>query len=489
MTVADTAPSMAGALNVAAPSDRLSPVVTLYLFCVVVSIFFFVGPLYMNTLRLMLLVLLVPLAFKLATGQYGRLIITDGLFLAYFLWSIAALAVNNPADVVQQSGSTGAEFLGGYLLGRAYVRSRGAFIALCKQLAICVLVILPFGLLEARTGNAFIPDLIRSIPSLFSVPDVNIPGRMGLNRVQNSFNHPIHYGLFCSVVFSLNFIALQGKIATPWRVISSALIGLGCFLALSSGALLALLLQLGLISWAFVFKQVTWRWWLLLGLGVLAYIVIDVLSDRTPVRVFMSYATFSAHTAYWRGLIFEYGLQNAIDNPLFGIGLNDWERPEWMYGDSMDNFWLVAAVRFGFPAAIFIMAGYLYVLFKVMFRKIDGDEELWRIRRAWVFSFMGLTFTLCTVHIWTNIYSFVFFMFAAGIWLIFEEPRGAANAPPGTPGDTDGRSGETTTGRPSPYTRFAGPMGASGRTAGGSARPVQKPPQRAAPAHNRTSAR
>ncbi|SFJ56809.1 O-antigen ligase family protein [Celeribacter neptunius] len=446
MSIADISPSGRVARVARVKEDKLSPLVTLYIFCVVIPIYFYVGPLYLNTLRAMLLILVVPLWARLLMGHFGRVIATDWLLLLYFLWTIPALWVNNPDQVVQQSGSTGAEFLGGYLVGRAYVRSKGAFLTLCRQLSLIVLLLLPFGLVEARTADPIIPDLIRRLPGVFSVPDVDIPGRMGLNRVQNSFNHPIHYGLFCSVVFSLNFIALNGKIGTAWRWISSALIGMGCFLALSSGALLALLLQLGLITWAFVLHKVEKRWWILLGLFVLAYITVDLLSNRTPIRVFLSYATFSAHTAYWRSLIFEYGFQNALDNPLFGIGLNDWERPDWMYGDSMDNFWLVVAVRFGFPAAIFLIAGYLYALFKVMFRDLDSDPDLWKIRRAWVFSFVGLTFTLCTVHVWANIYSFVFFIFAAGIWLMDVKPK-----------DDDERTAEADrdTGTSLPYSRFA----------------------------------
>ncbi|MCE6950230.1 O-antigen ligase family protein [Cereibacter sphaeroides] len=415
--------------------------VTLYLFCVVVSIYAYIGPLYLNTLRAMLLVLVIPLGVRLLLGHFGRLIITDALFVAFFLWSVVALAVNNPEAVVQQSGSTGAEFLGGYFVGRAYIRSRGAFLALCRQLALWVIFLVPFGIIEAKTGNPGIPNLIRQLTSLQSVPDVNIPGRMGLNRVQNAFTHPIHYGLFCSVAFSLNFIALKGETGTLWRWISSMLISLGCLLALSSGALLALMMQIGLIGWSVVLRKVAWRWWLLVGLLVLAYIAIDLLSNRTPIRVFLSYATFSAHTAYWRSLIFEYGFQNALDNPLFGIGMKDWVRPSWMYGDSMDNFWLVIAVRFGFPAAILIIVGYLYVLLKVIFRNLQTDPELWKIRQAWVLSFVGLTFTLCTVHIWSNVYSFVIFMFASGVWLIYEPVRSAEkpaedaapNAPPNRP--------------------------------------------------------
>jgi hypothetical protein len=36
-------------------------------------------------------------------------------------------------------------------------------------------------------------------------------------------------------------------------------------------------------------------------------------------------------------------------------------------------------------------------------------------------TFIGLSFSLSTVHVWTAIYSFVFFLFAAGLWLVYAE--------------------------------------------------------------------
>lgn len=413
-----------GVRPVSASAPRaLSPMVTIYLICITLPIFFHIGPLYLNTLRALLIVMVFPLALRLLLGHFGRLILTDALFLAYLLWTIPALAMNNPAEMVQQAGSTGAECAGGYLIGRAYVRTQDAFVALCRRITLIALMLLPFALIEARLADPVIPDLIRRIPGALSVPDINIPGRMGLHRVQNAFAHPIHYGLFCALAFSLCFIGLKNRIRLPWRWACSALIASGCLLALSSGALLALLLQLFLILWAFALRRLAWRWWLLLGLGVLGYIAVDLMSNRTPLRVFLSYATFSAHTAYWRALIFEYGLQSVWAHPLFGIGLNDWARPAWMYSDSIDNFWLATALRYGLPAAFCLIAGWLLVLWQVMRRRIDTDPALWQIRQAWVLCLMGLTFTLCTVHIWAHIYSFVFFLFAAGIWLI-DAPQG-----------------------------------------------------------------
>ena len=58
------------------------------------------------------------------------------------------------------------------------------------------------------------------------------------------------------------------------------------------------------------------------------------------------------------------------------------------------------------------------VVFLVMLRDFSGDIVLTHLRRGWVFTFLGLSFTLCTVHVWTAIYSFTFFMLGAGVWLI-----------------------------------------------------------------------
>ena len=397
--------------------------VILYLLSVAIPIGFNAGPLALTTLRVFLLIAVVPLVLNLLRGKYGKMILTDYCMFLHLMWVTVALAVNNPSQVVQQFGSFGVEFIGGYLMGRAFIRSPEAVFGLTRWLILIILCLLPFSLMEALNGRPLIVETIRKLPGLTSVGIVTIEGRMGLERVQSSFAHPIHYGLFCSVAFSLTFVALHNVMSTTRRVLISGLIMLSGFLALSSGALLAIALQVGLITWALIFAKIRWRWWLLLGLFVLAYIVIDLLSNRSPIRVFMSYATFSAHNAYWRGIIFEWGMKNVWGSPIFGIGLNDWVRPWYMYSGSMDNFWLVMAVRFGIPGFMLLAVGYAYGIYRVMRRNFDSDPLLLMIRRAWTFTFLGLTFTLVTVHVWTNIYSFVFFMFGAGMWLIFAIPN------------------------------------------------------------------
>lgn len=409
--------------------------VTVYLLCVVLPISFNAGPLALTILRAFLIVMILPVLGKLLLGRYGKTYLTDYLFVLHIGWAAVALAMNNPDHVVEQVGSVGVEFLGGYAIGRAYIRTPEAFIALARRLVLIVLCILPFALQEAVTGRPMIIEFIRSLPGVGSVEIVTIEGRMGIERVQAVFAHPIHFGLFCSVAFSLSFVVLKGFASNPWRYLSSSLMALSGFLALSSGALLAMVLQLSLIAWYSMLRTVEKRWWILVGLGVVAYVFVDLFSNRTPLRVFMSYATFSAHNAYWRGIIFEWGMKSVWAHPLYGIGLNDWVRPSFMHSGSMDNFWLVMAVRYGIPGFLTLAIGYALGVVRIMRLDFAHSPLLAQIRRAWVFTLLGLSFTLCTVHIWTNVYSFVMFMFGAGLWLVAaaDAPAADADAAPASP--------------------------------------------------------
>ena len=220
-----------------------------------------------------------------------------------------------------------------------------------------------------------------------------------------------------------------------------------------------------LIVWAAAFAKVNARWLLLLAFAVFCYVVVDLLSTRDPIRVFLTYATFSTHTAWNRINIFHFGMDNVWANPIFGLGLKDWVRPSWM-GASMDNFWLVQAVRYGIPGFALIAGGYLIALWRIGQRDFDADPLLWQLRRGWMMAFVGLAFTLTTVHIWTSVYSFVFFLFGAGMWMMRAAPNTGAPAPdPGqgmrTPGIPVRREAQKDSKRPLRPDRQSPPQGSS----------------------------
>lgn len=411
----------------------LHPVVLVYIFCVVVPLGFHLGPLALTSLRVFLIIMILPLSFRLMMGHFGKLLLTDYCFFLYTIWMLISLMVTSPSQAVLQLGSVGAEFLGGYMIGRAYIRDTQSYIALSRFLVGLCLVMLPFAIFETLTGNPVLVKILRSIPGIQTVSVVMYEKRMGLERVQLMFAHPIHYGLFCSVVFAQSFVALRGIIPTTRRYLNSAVVALSCMLSLSSGALLSIVLQSGLILWDQMFRKIAKRWWILTGAFALAYLAIDLLSNRSPLQVFLSYATFSPHNASIRMIIFDAGMVNVWANPLFGIGMADWERPDYLHSASVDNFWLLIAMRYGIPGFVLLAVGCFWALPKIMLHKLPAGGVLSEIRKAWVFTFCGMFFTLATVHVWTNIYSFTFFLFGAGMWLLTAKDEATDQVPETTP--------------------------------------------------------
>lgn len=396
---------------------KVHPLVWIYLLAVIIPFGFNIGTIALTGLRILLLVVVVPMTFRLFSGAYGKLYPVDFLFFLHIAWASVAVGVNNPDLAVQNVGSTAVEFIGGYLIGRAYVRSAADLIGIIRAILLLVLISLPFAFIETLNGTAMIPDLIDRIPGLTTVNQIDIEKRMGLHRVQVFFAHPIHYGLFCSTTLALTYVGLRTVASGGKRLLGVTAICLGVFLSLSSGALLAALLQIGLIAWDTIFSKVARRWLMLLGLFAVMYVVVDLLSNRTPIKVLMSYATFSAHTAYYRSIIFEWGMINVWDNPVFGLGLRNWVRPSYMTSGSIDNFWLVMAVRYGIPGFLLIALGYADAIYRVGRAKLTPGTTQSDLRLGWMIMFVGLSFTLVTVHIWTSVYSFVFFLLASGLWI------------------------------------------------------------------------
>jgi hypothetical protein len=132
----------------------------------------------------------------------------------------------------------------------------------------------------------------------------------------------------------------------------------------------------------------------------------------------LSYLTFSPATADNRLVIWEYASKDVERNPIWGIGFNDWSRPHWMPSSSMDAFWLVTAVQGGLPAALCLMSGVILLAAGVS-RNEASDR---RVRRTWLILIFSLTVAAFTVHFWTTLYAFFFFLLGIGAWMA-DPPR------------------------------------------------------------------
>ena len=122
------------------------------------------------------------------------------------------------------------------------------------------------------------------------------------------------------------------------------MVACSAFLSLSAGPFVGLACQAVIIGWDRITKGINLRWTAIAAIFSLMWFAVSLASNRSPVKVFISYLTFSPQSAYNRILIWDYGTAEVGRHPLFGIGFGDWIRPVWM-SDSMDNFWLVTAVR------------------------------------------------------------------------------------------------------------------------------------------------
>jgi hypothetical protein len=180
--------------------------------------------------------------------------------------------------------------------------------------------------------------------------------------------------------------------------------------------LIAFNMQCVFIAWEAAMAPHPKRW-RLFALGFLAvYIVLDLISDRTPFHILVDYASFSSGSAYNRILIWHYGTDNVLANPVFGIGLNDWVKPEWM-SDSVDNFWLLLTMQHGLPfIAMFVGALYLILRRVSLYELADPVDRA--CRAGYLTTFGGIAIAGGTVHYWQTMLAFVLFLFGSGVWMI-----------------------------------------------------------------------
>ena len=66
--------------------------------------------------------------------------------------------------MVAHVGSLGPEFLGSYLIGRAYIRTRGQFLELCRWTFWAIILMLPLTVMEKHSVFAP-PDNVQSTTS------------------------------------------------------------------------------------------------------------------------------------------------------------------------------------------------------------------------------------------------------------------------------------------------------------------------------------
>lgn len=373
------------------------------------------GPLRLSPYRLVLLLSFFPVTFRLFAGRAGGRRAGDFTFLLFALWAAAALGVNHgAATAIESGGILLVETFGAYALGRVAVRCADDFQRLAKWLVACAIGVLVVALPETLTGFRLVHEVFGAV--LGGAPTIHVEPRFGLHRAFGPFDHPILNGVFGSTLVAMAWeLTPKERTSQLVRIVRTALVAASGFTSLSSAAILSMVAQGGMLAWRKVTALVPGRWWLLLGLFLGFYATISVMSSRSGLRALMWYLTFDRHTASYRLLIWEHGSSNVEDNPWFGIGMNDWERPSWM-SESVDSFWLLTTMMYGLPAIVLFAATVLAVVVPAA-KRISNVAPWSRLGRAWAFALFALCFCGFTVHYWNNVFTMFGFLLGAGAWM------------------------------------------------------------------------
>ena len=421
------------ARRAAAAARRVSPWPAIFIMSLALPFIIQAGPIRLSPYRIVLLLIILPALFMWIAGKAGKIRSFDIYMLLFVVWSDVSIFATAGFDQgVETAGIWTIETLGAYLLGRTMIRDQASFTLAVKCFMLIVMIMLPLAAAEAVLKHPIALELLGKIYTVFEASEKEF--RLGMRRAQGTFEHPILFGVFCSAAFGLAYYGYGVRQSRMGRGLRTFAAIATTFFSLSTGAYVSLAMQGAIIGWDIVTRKLRNRWGILGGLFASAYILIDAISNRTPAEVFISYMTFNTGNSYNRVLIWKYGTAQIANTPWIGIGTTgDWARAEWM-SSSMDNFWLVLAVRHGLPAFLLFTAAFLAITWRLG-RYPIADSKANAVRKGLLTSIIGMAVAICTVHLWNASYVFFIFLLASGVWM-FDPPQ-APQPRRARPGDPD----------------------------------------------------
>lgn len=408
----------------ASRAHRIPWVLRLFILSLVIPFFFQLGPIQMSASRFLLTLWVIPGLILWMQGRAGRIRVADLALLGLCLWvTISYFALHDPSLAIEPSGIYFIETMGAYLMARCYIRNADDFYAVVRMLFWIIMLLMPFALYETVTAHNILLELANRVT--FSGWNVWKEPRWGLDRVQSVFQHPIHFGVFCGGPIALTYYVLGYGKSFVRRWFQTILVTATGALALSSGPLTAVVAQLALINWDRLLRKIRQRW-IILSSAVLSMVVaIEIAANRSTPAIFISLFAFNTSTAFSRILIWHFGTTSVQMNPLFGVGLGEWFRPEWK-SSSLDMFWLHPAVTNGLPAAIFMQLAFFGLFLPIVFKSRLNDRSSC-FRTGYLICMVGFYLGGWTVHYWKVIYIFFLFLLGAGAWLLDDDEREEQN--------------------------------------------------------------
>lgn len=308
------------------------------------------------------LMLTLPWVIYKISQRAIRFVLPDWLMLAFgALLIISMTKVYGLERALPSGGALAFDSVAGYYLARISFRSlddiRRALIVAAPGFFLAGASVMAESISHRFIVRPFFMSIFGAISYTGGGVDVVLDQlrydvRNGLLRGYGPWPHPILAGLHLATLLPVYWMSgLRG-----WPKMLGVLAALMAIFTVSSAAVLGLVLAILFIFYDWLTQRVRglgWSYFLLFAAMALA--IIQVSANSGVIGIVSQYATFDNSTAYFRQLIWEYGTQSVWAHPWFGIGLEAYERPDWMVTTSVDNHWLLYAMRYGLPAASAIL--------------------------------------------------------------------------------------------------------------------------------------
>jgi O-antigen ligase len=383
--------------------------------------------------RIASLLILMPILWRLLRGEV-RLGIWDLLVCFSAFWMVLSfIIVYGPEGGLLRGGALAFDVIVPYLAGRVCFRDaddlRRFLVVVAPGLAIAGLSMLVEVLLSRPVIRPAVAAIFGALPVYENGVEVGVRGsvveaRLGILRASGPFSHPILAGLFLASFLPLYLASGIRSWPKSLGLVASAL----GFFSVSSAAVLALMMGAGFYLLDLAQRSIQFLSWRLMIATIGVTILILELASKNGVIAIMGRYTFSNQTTLYRRLIWEFGTQSVANNPWFGIGFKSYERPVWMVKSSVDNNWLLMAIRFGvLPAlALFVVFVAGTVLLAVAANKrSEIDRRMYVGLAISVFTVGILAFT---VAMFSGTQAWFFMLMAIAISLGTAQPWQGRNA-------------------------------------------------------------
>jgi hypothetical protein len=319
---------------------------------------FFIGAVRLSAARVILLVAIPVILFSSGAPAGSiphRRPLSDFLFPLAAAWMVLAFAASTDLVTGLKSGGVDAlELLMPYAVMRYLLRDERQVHAIIRLFCLLAAVSGLLGLLDTFTGTFVLREGLSRLTGYSSTADMagqlywlQRSYRLGLPRATGPIEMPIVFG-----IMNCYGLMLSGDLAGWRRWFCRLGCGIGLFISLSSGPWLATMIGFSLFAYRRAMARFPRRWPLIIGTGS-AVLVLFYMAHPDPWGFIFNHLTLDASSGYYRMVTWQVGGASVLQNPLFGIGLRDFYRPEstWI-GSSVDTLWLELALKVGIPGSL-----------------------------------------------------------------------------------------------------------------------------------------